>query len=98
MQKEDTVATPLGSSVVHMTKVCISHPGPWWAGLSRLIGGQADGSAAVLYLPSLSHVAPEAAMMGGGEGSRAEFFLGVSISLVFPLHYQNRYIAREAEE
>ena len=81
-----------------MIKVWISHPGPWWAGLSQLIGGQADGSAAVLYLPSLSHVAPEAAMMGGGEGSRADLFLGMSTSLVFPLHYQNRYVAREAEE
>ena len=97
-QKEDTVATPLGCSAVHMTEVWISHPGSWWAGLSSPIRGQADGSMAVLYLPSLGHMAPEAAMTGGGEGSRAERFLGVSTSLVFPLHYQNRYIAREAEE
>ena len=89
-QEEDIVANPFGSSAVHMTKVWISHPGSWWAGLSSLIRDQANENTAVLYLPSLGHVAPEAAMMGEGEGSRAERFLGVSTSLLFPLHYQNK--------
>ena len=89
-QEEDIVANPLGSSAVHTTKVWISHPGSWWAGLSSLIRDQADENTAVLYPPSLGHGAPEAAMMGEGEGSRAELFRGVSTSLVFPLHYQNR--------
>ena len=97
-QEEDIVANPLGSSAVHTTKVWISHPGSWWAGLSSLIRDQADENTAVLYPPSLGHGAPEAAMMGEGEGSRAELFRGVSTSSCSPFIIRTRSVASEAEE
>ena len=97
-QEEDIVANPFGSSAVHMTKVWISHPGSWWAGLSSLIRDQANENTAVLYLPSLGHVAPEAAMMGEGEVQGLSASWECPHPSCSPFIIRTRSIASEAEE